>query len=121
MNFPRILFSVVLLVAYATSLRGTEALGPSPLHISGTQILTDRKEPVRLCGVNAASLEWTSDGQGHIVQTVLVGIRDWHANIIRLPLSQDRWFGKSPEQHDDGKSYRALVSQIVEICRTNQC
>ena len=30
-------------------------------------------------------------------------IRDWHVNHIRLPLAQDRWFGKAPEQKDEGR------------------
>lgn len=47
--------------------------------------------------------EWTSDGEGHIVESVRVAIDDWRVNHIRLPLSQDRWFGKAPEQSDQGK------------------
>jgi hypothetical protein len=50
-----------------------------------------------------------------------VAIRDWHVNIIRLPLSQDRWFGYGPEQNDGGRAYRALVRQIVDYCGTNRC
>jgi len=76
---------------------------------------------VLLRGVNAASMEWTSDGQGHILQTVSTAIHDWHVNVIRLPLSQDRWFGKGPEQDNSYASYRALIHQIVDLCATNQC
>jgi hypothetical protein len=89
---------------------------PLALKVVGTQILNSKNEPVRLRGVNTACLEWTSDGQGHIVQTVKVAIEDWQVNHIRLPLSQDRWFGKAPEQKDEGKSYRALVKEIVDLC-----
>jgi hypothetical protein len=92
-----------------------------PLKVAGTKILDSKNQPVRLCGVNAASLEWTSDGEGHILQTVNVAIRDWHVNIIRLPLSQDRWFGKAPEQSDGGKAYRELVRQVVDACATRHC
>ena len=92
-----------------------------PLKVVGTKILDGNNEPVRLRGVNAASLEWTSDGERHILQTVNVAIRDWHVNIIRLPLSQDRWFGKAPEQNGDSKPYRALVSQVVDECATQNC
>jgi hypothetical protein len=69
--------------------------------------------PLLLRGVNAASLEWTSDGEGHILKTVDVAIQQWHANIIRLPVTQDRWFGLGPEQHDKGVAYRALVEQVI--------
>jgi endoglucanase len=92
-----------------------------PLKVVGTRILDSEDRPVRLRGVNAASLEWTSDGEGHILQTVNVAIQDWHVNIIRLPLSQDRWFGKAPEQKDDGKAYRELVQQVVKACATRHC
>jgi hypothetical protein len=95
--------------------------GLLPLKVSGTRILDGKNRPVRLRGVNAASLEWTSDGGGHILQTVNVAICDWHANIIRLPLSQDRWFGKAPEQHDGGRSYRELVQQVVDECASQHC
>jgi aryl-phospho-beta-D-glucosidase BglC (GH1 family) len=89
---------------------------PLPLKVVGTKVLNSRGEPVRLCGVNCASMEWTSNGEGHILQTVNTAIRDWHVNHVRLPLAQDRWFGKAPEQKDEGKAYRALVKQVVDLC-----
>jgi len=92
-----------------------------PLKTDGNRILDSRNRPVRLRGVNAASLEWTSNGEGRILQTVNVAIRDWHANVIRLPLSQDRWFGKAREQKDGGQAYRDLVHQVVNECATQQC
>ena len=91
------------------------------LKVAGTQILDSQNHPVRLCGVNAACMEFTSDGEGHILKTVNVAIQDWHVNIIRLPLSQDRWFGKAHEQTDGGKEYRALVKQIVSECARQHC
>ena len=33
-----------------------------------------------------------------------------------LPLAQDRWFGKAPEQKDEGVAYRALVKEVVDAC-----
>jgi hypothetical protein len=118
---------VTLLIAVIVS-RSLAAVEPSgvrpallPLKVVGTRILDSEDRPVRLRGVNAASLEWTSNGEGHILQTVNVAIQDWHVNVIRLPLSQDRWFGKSPEQKDDGKAYRELVQQVVKACATRQC
>jgi len=89
---------------------------PLSLKVVGTQVLNSKGEPVILRGVNCASMEWTSDGQGHIVESVRVAIDDWHVNHIRLPLAQDRWFGKAPEQKDEGKAYRALVKEVVDLC-----
>jgi hypothetical protein len=94
---------------------------PLPLKVVGTEILNSKGEPVRLSGVNTASMEWTSNGEGRILKTINVAIQDWHVNVIRLPLAQDRWFGRAPEQTDEGKSYRALVHQVVDLCATQQC
>jgi cellulase (glycosyl hydrolase family 5) len=94
---------------------------PLPLKVVGTKILNNKGEPVLLRGVNTASLEWSSDGQGHILQTVNTAIHDWRVNIIRLPLSQDRWFGHGPEQTNGYQAYRELVHQVVETCATNHC
>ena len=74
------------------------ATSPLPLRVVGTQVLDSKDRPVRLRGVNTASLEWTSDGEGHIVQTVKTAIEDWKVNHIRLPLAQDRWFGRRPSR-----------------------
>lgn len=94
---------------------------PLPLHVSGTQILNSKNEPVRLRGVNAASMEWTSDGQGRILKTVNTAIHAWNVNILRLPLAQDRWFGKAREQTDGGAAYRELVHRVVDTCATQNC
>jgi endoglucanase len=89
---------------------------PRPLKVTGNQLLTEDDQPVRLRGVNCAGLEWSSDGDGHMPRTFTVAVSDWHANLIRLPLSQDRWFGRAPEQTDGGAGYRALVHQLVNFC-----
>ncbi len=117
-----ILAGVLVLASGCVSPKNrTESNAPLPLKVVGTNILNSQGRTVWLRGVNAASMEWTSDGQGHILQTVNTAIHDWHVNIIRLPLAQDRWFGRAPEQQDGGTSYRELVRQIVNTCETNQC
>ena len=101
--------------------QGEPSSAPLPLKVKKTQVVNSRDEPIRLRGVNAACLEWTSDGEKHIVDTVKTAISDWHVNVIRLPLAQDRWFGKAPEQKDEGKAYRALVDQVVQLCAGQGC
>ncbi len=96
--------------------QGRPSSMPLPLKVVKTHVVNSRGERVRLRGVNAACLEWSTNGEGHILKTVDVAIRDWHANHIRLPLAQDRWFGKAPEQKDDGRAYRAIVKRVVEAC-----
>ncbi len=94
---------------------------PLPLKVSGKHVVNSRGERVRLRGVNTAGMEWSSNGEGHILQTIGVAIRDWHVNHIRLPLAQDRWFGKAPDQNDEGRAYQALVKQAVDLCASNGC
>jgi len=91
----------------------------SQLRVSGTKILDSRGHLVVLRGVNTACMEWSTDGEGHVLDTVKVAIKDWKSNIIRLPLSQDRWFGMTAEQKDKGAAYRALVQQVVDYCAAN--
>ena len=72
-------------------------------------------KPVWLYGVNIASLEWSTGGE-HIEESVNRAINDWKVNLIRLPLAQDRWFGKMTNQTDGGAAYRALVDKLVDTC-----
>lgn len=115
--WAELLFSSLSFVSLAPA----SSAYPAALRVVGTQVETDKGKIVHLHGVNAASLEWTSDGEGHILNTVNVAIRGWHANIIRLPLSQDRWFGKAPEQRDGGASYRKLVRTVVDAVTRQNC
>ena len=105
----------------STSALATPKGAPPQLHVKGTKILDSRGQQVILRGVNAASMEWSSDGEGHILNTVDVAIRDWHVNIIRLPLAQDRWFGAAPEQKDHGVAYRALAEKVVDTIASQGC
>lgn len=84
---------------------------PPLLKVEGKQLKTPDGKTVRLRGVNIPSLEW-SQGE-HLIDSLRVALDDWSANIIRLPLSQDRWFGRTPEKKDGGKHYRATVHDFV--------
>jgi hypothetical protein len=97
------------------------AKAPLPLSVSGTRILNSSNQPVTLRGVNVASMEWSSHGEGRLLESIKTAIGDWKVNVIRLPLAQDRWFGKGPEQKDDGTAYRALVKEAVDACSTRNC
>jgi hypothetical protein len=102
--------------------QGPQAHGPRPLPLKvvKTHVVNSRGQRVRLRGVNAPGLSWSNDGERHqVIKTMEVALRDWHANIVRLPLSQDRWFGKAPHQKDGGKSYRAIVHEAVELCASH--
>jgi hypothetical protein len=102
-------------------LLGPAALSAAPpdLKVEGNVLLDAAGQPVRLRGVNCAGMEFSSDGEGHILQTVRSAVTGWRANFIRLPLSQDRWFGRAPEQTDGGAAYRGLVAQLVDACSSH--
>src|SRR5262245_56709963 len=111
----------VLLIHSAARADEKSSKTPPMLKVAKTHLVNDKGERVRLRGVNAASLEWTSDGEGHILDTVNVAIKDWRVTVVRLPLSQDRWFGKAPEQKDNGQAYRDLVKKVVDACAGQGC
>jgi hypothetical protein len=96
-----------------------DSTAPVPLKVVGNRLLYRTGQPAQLRGVNCASLEWSCDGAGHILKSVQVAVTEWNANLIRLPLCQDRWFGKTSEQQDGGAAYRALVGQLIDLCATN--
>jgi hypothetical protein len=90
-------------------------LDPMRLHTEGNKVLDAGGKPVWLYGINIASLEWTNGGE-HVEESVNRAINDWKVNLIRLPLAQDRWFGKMTNQTDGGAAYRALVDKLVDTC-----
>jgi len=79
------------------------------------KVLDAQGKPVGLFGVNIASLEWRNEGE-RIAESVHRAIEDWQVNVIRLPLAQDRWFGKMENQDDGGRAYREIVDKVVEAC-----
>jgi hypothetical protein len=108
---------------------------PRPLHVAGNHLADSAGNTIRLQGVNVPSMEYTSGGD-HVAQAIGVAIDDWRANVIRLPLSQDRWFGKAdvadPSQFDApvrvpsssadaGEPYRELVDGFVREISSRNC
>jgi endoglucanase len=93
-------------------------LGLPELKVTGNHLTTLSGTVVRLHGVNIPSLEW-SQGD-HLSNSVDVASA-WGANIIRLPLSQDRWFGHTPEKNDGGAFYRQTVQDFVRNAAAKNC
>jgi len=107
------------------------ALGASPasaispqLLVSGNQILTNGGCTIRLRGVNVDSLEFSNTGNGPpsggITATVAESVTAWQSTLVRIPLSQDFWFGCTNSKVGNfpvnGPNYQALVSDIVNYC-----
>lgn len=107
------------LQAAAPAAQEPEGANPPSLHVQGNHLLSDSGDEVWLQGVNIPSLEWSAAGE-HILESLAVAITNWRANVIRLPLCQDRWFGKAPHQDDGGKAYRGLVDQVVDYASSRR-
>lgn len=86
---------------------------PPSLHVEGNRLRTAQGRVVRLSGVNIPSLEWSNEGE-QVLKSVGVAVDGWGSNCLRLPLSQDRWFGMESGQVGGGAKYRELVDDIVQ-------
>lgn len=111
-------FSLCAMLVFAFPVCAGESGSLPSLHVAGTQLQTSAGKTVRLRGVNIPSLEW---GEGeHLIASLDVA-NAWGANVIRLPLSQDRWFGRAPEQKDKGRRYRRTVRDFVRKAASMSC
>lgn len=88
--------------------------GPG-LRVVGNQLKDAVGNVVRLRGVNVPSLDWSPVGE-NVMQSIDAAVDSWKANIIRVPLTQDLWFGyyKGSRAADQGESYRKIVDDIVK-------
>ena len=87
---------------------------PPELHMVGNGIQTViGGKPVWLQGLCIDSLEWSGGGE-HISQSIVVAIEQWKANVIRLPITEEFWFGRNKWQHDGGIGYRKIVDAAIE-------
>ena len=85
------------------------------LRVEGNKILDGSGKSVRLLGVNRAGLEWDAKDE-RILESVAYACDEWQCNVIRIPVSQDRWFGFGPEQQEDdinGEKYREKVDALA--------
>ena len=111
MNARNLRYSLIVLLLLASRLPAL-AHGPPALKVVGNQLRTADGRVAHLRGLNIPSLEW---GQGeHLSQSLAAAVGDWKANIVRLPLSQDRWFGHTTDKKDGGVHYRKTVRDFVE-------
>ena len=85
---------------------------PQELHVDGNRVLTKDGNPIWLQGVNVVSLEWSVKSE-QVMKATQVAIEQWKANIIRLPVKEEFWFGGGAK--DDGAGYRELVDAVVTL------
>ncbi len=87
---------------------------PKELRVEGRSVLDSDGKEVLLQGVNAGGLE-TLVRDKQIMKSALVAVDEWKANIVRLPVKEEFWFGRNPLQTDGGKSYRETVDNVVNL------
>ncbi|MCX7010095.1 MAG: cellulase family glycosylhydrolase, partial [Kiritimatiellaeota bacterium] len=87
---------------------------PPELKVVGNQLQTTDGKPVWLQGLCVDSLEWSGAGE-HLKESIPVAIEQWHANVIRLPVKDDFWFGRGPWQKkgEGGLAYRKIVDGVI--------
>lgn len=87
---------------------------PREVRVSGNRLVAADGAEVWLQGLNASGLESVPNGD-QVVKSAVVGIDEWKANCVRLPVKEDFWFGTSAYQNDGGAAYRATVDKIVRL------
>jgi len=93
---------------------------PKELRVVGNQIRNSAGEVVWLQGLAVPSMEWSATGE-NILKSIEVGIKEWKANCIRLPVRENFWSGRGPYQKDGGMQYRQTVDDAVNLCASNGC
>tara|TARA_R100000027_G_scaffold2734_9_gene2703 strand:- start:1101 stop:2756 length:1656 start_codon:yes stop_codon:yes gene_type:complete len=87
---------------------------PLELHTEGNRLVNSEGEFVWLQGLNAGNLE-TLPNDKQVIKSAVVGIEEWNANVIRLPVKEEFWFGRGEYQKDGGLDYRNTVDRIVNL------
>ena len=85
------------------------------LHTHGKQLLYANGKLAVLHGVSMAAKPGTPNWL-HIRKSLVAAVDNWHSRLIRLPLSQDAWFGKLPNSRHGGAAYRHTVDALVQYC-----
>ena len=88
---------------------------PPALKVVGNHLETLKGKTVRLQGVNIPSLDFNPEGD-HLQESMKVALGEWNAKIIRIPLTQDLWYGyyQGKQAADKGAAYRKLVDLVVK-------
>ncbi len=87
---------------------------PKELRVQGNRLVDPDGKEVWLQGLNAGGLE-TLPQDEQPVKSAVVGVDEWKANVVRVPMKGDFWFGKSPYQKDGGKAYREKLDKIITL------
>lgn len=84
---------------------------PKELKVSGNKLENTEGENVWLQGLSIPSLEWSESGD-NIHTSIVIGVEEWKANAVRLPVSDKFWFGKKGKDQT-GETYRKTVDDMI--------
>lgn len=87
---------------------------PNELRVQGNRLVDAKGKEVWLQGLNAGGLESVPHDL-QPVKSAVVGVEEWKANVVRLPVRGSFWFGGSPHQDDGGEAYRKTVDHIINL------
>lgn len=87
---------------------------PKELRVTGNKIVDTDGNEVMLRGLSTSGLE-TLPHDRQPPRSVLVGIDEWKANVMRIPVNEAHWFGRNPFQKDGGKAYREMIDFLVTL------
>lgn len=87
---------------------------PAELRVQGNRLVDPQGGEVWLQGLNAGGLE-TLPADTQPIKSTVVGIDEWKANVVRLPVKEEFWFGRGAGQKDGGAAYRDHVDQCVML------
>lgn len=90
---------------------------PLELKVAGNRLKNSAGRDVWLQGVHVVSMEWNPKGESVLAATK-EAIENWKANVIRLSIKDDFWYGKGAKnfpQNDGGAAYRQLVDDVVNF------
>ncbi len=134
---PKIIFITFTALSCIFLINTVLIAAPPQLAVSGKYFVNAATGcPVRLVGVNVDGLEWEADGKGlasgpggDMTQSITVAVNTWKANIVRIPLNQDFWFGYSngvtssstTQDLTNQSNYRTLVADMVNTASALNC
>lgn len=90
---------------------------PSELRVVGNRLHDTQGKEAWLQGIHVVSLEWNPKGES-VLAAVKEAIEGWKANVIRLSVKEDFWYGKGAKnmpQTDGGAAYRQLIDDVVNF------
>lgn len=99
---------------------------PKEIKVTGNRLTDPDGKEVWLQGVAIPGLEIVPEGHG-VVNSTRVAIEEWKANVVRLAVKDEYWFGRGKEtpktkaQTDGGAAYRAIVDSAVNMAANRGC